>query len=201
MWIAGVIITRRKATLPTPAEKRLARSVPGRAWKVNGGALPLPDFIFLGYAIRLFVRGECGGVVSTRMIFRSLSVQLAKGQMLGGVDGFLKLLFDTKSLKLLGVHAFGEGATEIIHIGQVRGSARCMRLFARACCEGAQLRHLVFSLHRTAARLVRVEQCYLVCRDILYGNRVCGWKCGVVPLGRGLADALAGFPEALLQQG
>ncbi|CBJ29397.1 conserved unknown protein [Ectocarpus siliculosus] len=44
---------------------------------------------------------------------------LAKGQMLGGVDGFLKLLFDTNTLKLLGVHAFGEGATEIIHIGQV----------------------------------------------------------------------------------
>ncbi|CAN0370396.1 unnamed protein product [Ectocarpus sp. 6 AP-2014] len=45
--------------------------------------------------------------------------ELAKGQMLGGVDGFLKLLFDTNTLKLLGVHAFGEGATEIIHIGQV----------------------------------------------------------------------------------
>ena len=41
--------------------------------------------------------------------------------MLGGGDGFLKLLFDTETLKLLGVHAFGEGATEIIHIGQVTG--------------------------------------------------------------------------------
>jgi pyruvate/2-oxoglutarate dehydrogenase complex dihydrolipoamide dehydrogenase (E3) component len=39
--------------------------------------------------------------------------------MLGGVDGFLKLIFDTKTLKLLGVHCFGEGATEIVHIGQV----------------------------------------------------------------------------------
>eukprot|EP00904_Undaria_pinnatifida_P013325 jgi/Undpi1/9122/HiC_scaffold_26.g11580.m1 len=45
--------------------------------------------------------------------------ELAKGQMLGGGDGFLKLLFDTENLQLLGVHAFGEGATEIIHIGQV----------------------------------------------------------------------------------
>lgn len=40
--------------------------------------------------------------------------------MLGGVDGFLKLLFHTETLQLLGVHAIGEGATEIIHIGQVR---------------------------------------------------------------------------------
>lgn len=51
-------------------------------------------------------------------------LQLAKGQMLGGGDGFLKLLFDTETLKLLGVHAFGEGATEIIHIGQVTGPVR-----------------------------------------------------------------------------
>ena len=30
----------------------------------------------------------------------------------------MKVLFDRKSLKVLGVHAFGERATEIIHIGQ-----------------------------------------------------------------------------------
>jgi len=45
--------------------------------------------------------------------------QLAKGQMLGGADGLLKLLFCPRTLRLLGVHAIGEGATEIIHIGQV----------------------------------------------------------------------------------
>lgn len=63
--------------------------------------------------------------------------QLAKGQMLGGVDGFLKLLFDTETLKLLGVHAFGEGATEIIHIGQVSGEIPFASLredLASVCC-------------------------------------------------------------------
>ncbi|KAH9062898.1 hypothetical protein Ae201684P_009164 [Aphanomyces euteiches] len=45
--------------------------------------------------------------------------ELAKGQMLGGMPGFLKLIFCPTTLKLLGVHAIGEGATEIIHIGQV----------------------------------------------------------------------------------
>jgi NAD(P) transhydrogenase len=44
--------------------------------------------------------------------------ELAKGQMLGVEAGLLKLLFDPKSRKLLGVHIFGERATEIIHIGQ-----------------------------------------------------------------------------------
>ena len=38
--------------------------------------------------------------------------------MLGDDNGMLKLLFHRKNLKLLGVHAMGERATEIIHIGQ-----------------------------------------------------------------------------------
>jgi NAD(P) transhydrogenase len=44
--------------------------------------------------------------------------ELAKGQMLGDDSGLLKLLFDPESLKLLGVHAIGDRAAEIIHIGQ-----------------------------------------------------------------------------------
>ncbi|TDH74457.1 hypothetical protein CCR75_001984 [Bremia lactucae] len=45
--------------------------------------------------------------------------ELAKGQMLGGVPGFLKIIFCPETLTVLGVHVIGEGATEIIHIGQV----------------------------------------------------------------------------------
>jgi len=45
--------------------------------------------------------------------------ELAKGQMLGDDQGMLKLIFDPDSLKLLGVHAIGDRAAEIIHIGQV----------------------------------------------------------------------------------
>ncbi|MEX1062301.1 MAG: FAD-dependent oxidoreductase [Balneolaceae bacterium] len=32
-------------------------------------------------------------------------------------EGILKLIFSTKNLKLLGVHIFGEGATDLIHLG------------------------------------------------------------------------------------
>ena len=45
--------------------------------------------------------------------------ELAKGQMLGDEQGLLKLVFDPDSLKLLGVHAIGDRASEIVHIGQV----------------------------------------------------------------------------------
>ncbi|HUJ95772.1 MAG TPA: Si-specific NAD(P)(+) transhydrogenase [Terriglobales bacterium] len=44
--------------------------------------------------------------------------ELAKAQMLGDEQGLLKLLFDPQSLKLFGVHAIGDRATEIVHIGQ-----------------------------------------------------------------------------------
>ncbi|MDH3258192.1 MAG: Si-specific NAD(P)(+) transhydrogenase [Deltaproteobacteria bacterium] len=44
--------------------------------------------------------------------------ELAKGQILGDEIGLLKILFDPGNLKVLGVHAIGENAAEIIHIGQ-----------------------------------------------------------------------------------
>jgi NAD(P) transhydrogenase len=44
--------------------------------------------------------------------------ELAKSMMLGDETGMLKLLFDPHTRKLLGVHALGQRATEIIHIGQ-----------------------------------------------------------------------------------
>ncbi len=44
--------------------------------------------------------------------------ELAKGQLIGDEIGVLKLLFDPETLKIFGVHVIGEGATELIHIGQ-----------------------------------------------------------------------------------
>ena len=45
--------------------------------------------------------------------------ELAKGQMMGGSNGMLKILFHAETLKILGVHCMGESATEIVHVGQV----------------------------------------------------------------------------------
>ena len=44
--------------------------------------------------------------------------ELAKSMMLGDEAGMLKLLFHPETHVLLGVHALGQRATEIIHIGQ-----------------------------------------------------------------------------------
>ena len=45
--------------------------------------------------------------------------ELARGQILGDSNGMLKLLVSTEDNTLLGVHVFGTGATELVHIGQM----------------------------------------------------------------------------------
>jgi NAD(P) transhydrogenase len=44
--------------------------------------------------------------------------ELAKAQIVGDHTGLLKLLFDPDTRKVLGIHAMGENAAEIVHIGQ-----------------------------------------------------------------------------------
>jgi NAD(P) transhydrogenase len=44
--------------------------------------------------------------------------ELARGQIVGDSYGVLKLLVSPEDRKLLGVHVFGTGATELVHIGQ-----------------------------------------------------------------------------------
>jgi len=53
------------------------------------------------------------------MIGRAKFCEIARGQISGLTDGLLKLVADPRGEKLLGVHIVGEGATEIIHIGQM----------------------------------------------------------------------------------
>ncbi len=44
--------------------------------------------------------------------------EIARGQIRGDTTGRLKLIFHRETKELLGVHIIGEGASEILHIGQ-----------------------------------------------------------------------------------
>jgi NAD(P) transhydrogenase len=61
--------------------------------------------------------------------FRSL----ARAQITGRTTGMLKLLFHRETLQILGIHCFGAGAAEIIHIGQAimsqKGKANSLLYF------------------------------------------------------------------------
>jgi NAD(P) transhydrogenase len=49
---------------------------------------------------------------------KALYKEIARGQIIGDQTGLLKLIFHYETRELLGVHIIGEGASELIHIGQ-----------------------------------------------------------------------------------
>jgi NAD(P) transhydrogenase len=44
--------------------------------------------------------------------------EIARGQIIGDSSGLLKLIFHIETRQLLGTHIIGEGASELVHIGQ-----------------------------------------------------------------------------------
>ncbi len=58
---------------------------------------------------------------------------LARSQITGRKVGMLKILFHRETLEILGIHCFGQNATEIVHIGQTimsqKGSANTLKYF------------------------------------------------------------------------
>ena len=61
---------------------------------------------------------------------------LARAQMTGETVGMLKILFHAETLEILGVHCFGDRASEIVHIGQT-------------VMANAQLNNLRYFIHTT----------------------------------------------------
>jgi NAD(P) transhydrogenase len=44
--------------------------------------------------------------------------EVPRGHIIGDLNGILKLLFHRETRELLGVHIVGDGAVELVHIGQ-----------------------------------------------------------------------------------
>jgi len=57
--------------------------------------------------------------------------EIAKAQIAGDQNGILKLIFHAETRELLGVHILGDGASELVHIGQMvmvnRGTVDILR--------------------------------------------------------------------------
>jgi NAD(P) transhydrogenase len=68
------------------------------------------------------------------IVGRACYADLARGRIVGDETGFLKLLFRKEDMRLMGVHALGEQATEVVHIGLIAMLADgTADLFNRAC--------------------------------------------------------------------
>jgi NAD(P) transhydrogenase len=86
----------------------------------SAGEAPLPIGIFSIPEISYV--GKTEAELTEAMIPYEVGIahyrELARGQILGESHGLVKLLVSPDDRTLLGVHAFGAGATEVVHIGQ-----------------------------------------------------------------------------------
>src|SRR5215470_10254013 len=78
------------------------------------GLYTIPEMASVGLN-EVEARQRYGGVLVGRARFD----ELARGQIAGITDGLLKLVADPQGQRLLGVQIIGEGATELIHDGQM----------------------------------------------------------------------------------
>jgi NAD(P) transhydrogenase len=93
------------------------------------GVYTIPEVSMAGHTEESLVRDGVGYIAG-----RAPYSSSARGRIIGDSDGFLKLLFRRHDMKLLGVHAIGEQATELIHVGLMAlltGSGA--ELFDEAC--------------------------------------------------------------------
>ena len=77
------------------------------------GIYTIPEISMIGKTEQELIDQEISYAIG-----KSKFIELARGGIMGLETGMLKILFDPKSHKLLGVHIIGETATELIHIGQ-----------------------------------------------------------------------------------
>ena len=91
----------------------LGEPVGGAATLVPYGVYTIPEIAMVGKHERALTEEHIRYEVGVGRF-----EDLVKGQMSGDDAGFLKLLFDPDSLKILGAHAIGTSAAELIHIAQ-----------------------------------------------------------------------------------
>ncbi|MFV2031400.1 MAG: Si-specific NAD(P)(+) transhydrogenase [Gammaproteobacteria bacterium] len=77
------------------------------------GIYSVPEISMVG-----LTEQECNQKGISYEIGIALFRETARGQIIGLREGMLKMLFSIETQKVLGVHIVGEGATELVHIGQ-----------------------------------------------------------------------------------
>ena len=81
---------------------------------IPSGIYGIPELSAVGLTEQQ-AKKECGDVLVGRAHFEEIS----RGQINGIRDGMLKIICDGEGKKIMGVQIVGEGATELIHIGQM----------------------------------------------------------------------------------
>jgi len=92
----------------------LGITLPASAELVPAGVYAIPELATIGMT-ESQAKEKLGGAVVGRARFG----ELARGQISGIEDGLLKLVCDREGKRVVGVQIVGEGATELVHVGQI----------------------------------------------------------------------------------
>jgi NAD(P) transhydrogenase len=96
------------------ARHALGLAVPTAPEIVPLGIYTIPEMASVGLSEKEALAAH-GAVLVGRARFE----ELARGQIAAIEDGLLKLVADASGRRLLGVQIVGEGATELVHVGQM----------------------------------------------------------------------------------
>jgi NAD(P) transhydrogenase len=100
--------------LPEVAAEVLALPAPSAPEMIPIGIYTIPEMASVGLSEMEAIAAQ-GGVIVGRARFE----ELARGQIAAIEDGLLKLVSDAAGRRVLGVQIVGEGATELVHVGQM----------------------------------------------------------------------------------
>lgn len=96
--------------------------------RVASGIYTIPEISTLGKTEQELTAGQVPYEVG-----KAFFNNTARGQITGEQVGMLKLIFHFETLEILGIHCFGDQASEIVHIGQAimeqQGAANTMKYF------------------------------------------------------------------------
>lgn len=120
VFAAGDVIGRPALASTSMEQGRMAvaamfgLAVPSRDWAaVPAGIYTIPEAASVGPTEEELIAAGVPYVAG-----RSEMRHNARGQIIGDVDGFVKLLFHRETRRLLATHLVAEQATELVHIGQ-----------------------------------------------------------------------------------
>jgi NAD(P) transhydrogenase len=95
---------------------------------VATGIYTIPEISTVGYTEQELTEKKIPYEVG-KAFFRNI----ARAQITGDEVGMLKIIFHFETLEILGIHCFGDQASEIVHIGQAimnqRGKANTLKYF------------------------------------------------------------------------
>jgi NAD(P) transhydrogenase len=78
------------------------------------GVYTVPEMAAVG-----LTEAQAVAQLGSALVGRARFDEVARGRISAVEDGLLKLVADPKGERLLGVHVIGEGASELVHIGQM----------------------------------------------------------------------------------